>query len=130
MNKNFTGLVKLLRNEFIKEFLREFKFFLMKIVSFRMFPLDTAWHKSCKIHCGLSEMARRLKETRKDDRQYLYIDADAGMGRKILRLSRKMSKTISSSPCFFKSVNKRTHKFLNASFLPFFALLSIPPSFN
>jgi hypothetical protein len=75
-------------------------------------------------------MARRLKETEKSDRQFLYIDADAGTGRKILRLSRQNYKPISSSPCFFKLGDERTHKFINASFLPFFALLSIPPSFN
>lgn len=47
-----------------------------------------------------------------------------------MRLSGKIEKTISSSPCFLNFGDERTHKFINASFLPFFALLSIPPSFN
>lgn len=39
-------------------------------------------------------------------------------------------KPISPSLFVFRSGDERTHKFINASFLPFFALLSIPPSFN
>ncbi|RFT16449.1 MAG: hypothetical protein OP8BY_1627 [Candidatus Saccharicenans subterraneus] len=39
-------------------------------------------------------------------------------------------KSISPSPSIYSIGDERTHKFINASFLPFFALLSIPPSFN
>lgn len=37
---------------------------------------------------------------------------------------------ISPSPFIYQVGDERTQKFIIASFLPFFALLSIPPSFN
>jgi len=47
-----------------------------------------------------------------------------------LRLDGLDRKPIYPSQFIFGSGDERTHKFINASFLPFFALLSIPPSFN
>jgi len=50
-------------------------------------------------------------------------------GREKLRIHGPVSK--SNSPSLYsRQGDERTQKFINASFLPFFALLSIPPSFN
>ncbi len=75
-------------------------------------------------------MAGRRVETKTGDRQFLYIDSFAGPGREILRFDGLNRKPISPSPFICRHGDERTHKFINASFLPFFALLSIPPSFN
>ncbi len=75
-------------------------------------------------------MAGRSRATRTNERQLLYIDTFAGPGREILRFDGLNRKSISPSPSIYSIGDERTHKFINASFLPFFALLSIPPSFN
>ncbi|MCR4408823.1 MAG: hypothetical protein QHH43_02145 [Candidatus Saccharicenans sp.] len=75
-------------------------------------------------------MAERRRATRTSDRQFLYIDTLDVMGREILRFDGLNRKPISPSPFIYPLGDERTHKFINASFLPFFALLSIPPSFN
>jgi len=50
-------------------------------------------------------------------------------GREKLSIHGPVSK--SNSPSLYsRQGDERTQKFINASFLPFFALLSIPPSFN
>lgn len=50
-------------------------------------------------------------------------------GREKLTIHGPVSK--SNSPSLYsRQGDERTQKFINASFLPFFALLSIPPSFN
>jgi len=56
-----------------------------------------------------------------------HIDIIAGLGREVSTNKRANSETPSLSYYF---EDERTQNFINASFLPFFALLSIPPSFN
>gem|GEM_PF-1901986 len=73
---------------------------------------------------------KRLRKTKLSKRQYLYIDSYAGTGRETLRTYGPMNKSISPSHFSCLEDDERTQKFINASFLPFFALLSIPPSFN
>ncbi|MGB9835505.1 MAG: hypothetical protein ACPLRX_02050 [Candidatus Saccharicenans sp.] len=65
-------------------------------------------------------------ETR-EKKNILHIDISAGLGREVYVNKRADLKT----PSLFSSFeDERTQKYINASFLPFFALLSIPPSFN
>jgi len=49
--------------------------------------------------------------------------------REKFRIHGPVSKSHSPS-LYSQQGDERTQKFINASFLPFFALLSIPPSFN
>jgi hypothetical protein len=73
----------------------------------------------------------RSKRNKTEIKRYSFIiDLFAGLGRETLRRlgPRKNSKAPSLS--FYREDDERTQKLINASFLPFFALLSIPPSFN
>lgn len=64
-----------------------------------------------------------------ETKRYLFlIDSIVGLGRETLRVHGPMKNLKAPSLYFYLEEDERTQ--INASFLPFFALLSIPPSFN
>ncbi|MGB4705240.1 MAG: hypothetical protein WBI18_09255 [Candidatus Saccharicenans sp.] len=68
----------------------------------------------------------RSAEIKHEHIPYIY----AGPGRETLRFNKREFKPVSPSLFAYRMGDERTHQLINASFLPFFALLSIPPSFN
>jgi hypothetical protein len=78
----------------------------------------------------MKEMARaRNHKTEYRISSFIHINCIARTWREKLRITGPVCE--SNSPSFYSfQDDERTQKFINASFLPFFALLSIPPSFN
>jgi hypothetical protein len=70
---------------------------------------------------------RKVARTWMKKANILHIDIIAGLVREVSTHKKANSETPS---LFYYQEDERTQKFINASFLPFFALLSIPPSFN
>ncbi|MGB9765348.1 MAG: hypothetical protein ACPLZD_08355 [Candidatus Saccharicenans sp.] len=74
-------------------------------------------------------MLMKKMDIKANDRKPIYIDYFAGLGREKSKIHEPKN-PISPSLLFSLKDDERTKNFIIASFLPFFALLSIPPSFN
>jgi len=97
---------------------------------FFIFPLDQSGTKVAVIEIRMKETGR-AKTLRAEARTslFVYINSVIRIWREKLRITGPVSESSSPSIYSFED-DEHTQKFINASFLPFFALLSIPPSFN
>jgi hypothetical protein len=97
---------------------------------FFIFPLDQSGTKVAVLEVRMKEKgrAKTLREEAMTS-SFFYINSVIRTWREKLRITGPVSESSSPSFYYFED-DERTQKFINASFLPFFALLSIPPSFN